>query len=141
MLYEHCYFSPNFMEDIRKWAHSDYYNENVHKMQVSNKHFFQPFLLFSKTYVSVAIHPTSKSGPCGSRNPSTETSRIGEEADRNQCKKKRGKGKIAYLLTCIKFQECDRYILKIKLLEDEALFKTCISAKQAFEQGYNEKVI
>ena len=34
MLYDHCYVSNDFMSDLRKWSDIDYYEDNVHKMQL-----------------------------------------------------------------------------------------------------------
>ena len=34
MLYDHCYVSSDFMTDLRRWADADYYEDNVHKMQL-----------------------------------------------------------------------------------------------------------
>ncbi len=34
MLYDHCYVSNDFMNDLHQWGDADFYHNNVHKMQL-----------------------------------------------------------------------------------------------------------
>ncbi len=33
-MYDHCYVSHDFMPELRKWTEVEYYEDNVHKMQL-----------------------------------------------------------------------------------------------------------